>query len=189
MLIGQTPLEWPEILNHSVAIGVLMFIGTLSFLWYKRTYGVDGTDTKKSANRLECEKNESANRVECEKKNSDTLAASQVTLVELKDLAAMQQERCGVHANGLAVVATKLGEVDTDAGAARVASETVAKEWGNVNHKEFRTPPMLDALTHTVDMLEKMEIRRGYADECREEFVLLRSQIQEIKREMTRGTP
>ena len=177
MIFAQTPLAWPEILNHSVAIGVVLFFG-IGLAWVaRRLFGVDGIITRQT--------DVASASLETTTK---TLVAQTITLDKLEANATAQQGLCVRHASALETVGGSMAAVDQSLAATREASESVAKEWGHVNHQEFRTPPILDALTHTVDMLEKMEIRRGHADECREEFALLRSQIAEIKREMTRGT-
>lgn len=192
MILAQTPLAWPEILNHSVAIGVVIFFG-LGLTWtFKRLFGIDGVITKSS----------DRNAVMMEKYGE--------TLVELKDLNVSQQQLCSAHAGSMKTLENFSGEMirlhnDPNSTFATVGikeelsglkngvgetiehSKVMANQWGDKNHKEYRTPPLLDALSHTVDMLEKMEVRRGHADECREEFVLLRSQIADVKKEMTGG--
>lgn len=205
MIFAQTPLVWPEILNHSVAIGVALFCG-YGLIWItKRLFGTEGIITKGS------------------ERNAETMEKFSETLIELTNLNRSQQDLCSAHAGSMKVMerfSEKMIELHTDPESTfstvglrekldsmGIAVDTASDDrkkiieqvdehtgyhehmhetWGKVNPAEFRVPPMLDALMHTVDMLEKMEARHGHADECREDFVLLRSQIQEIKREMTR---
>ena len=171
MIAQVPPLDWPEMLNHSVAIAVLAFIATWAIAYYKRTYGIEGTDTK-----------ESAARVACAKENAKTLAASQVTLVELKDLSARQQTLCGAHANGLVQVTTGLATAEGNAVATRTAAERVNEEWGGVRHEEFRTPPVLDVLFKMVKTAEVVIAKDG--SDCEAEFRELRDEITEAKTRM-----
>lgn len=200
MIFAQTPLAWPEILNHSVAIGVLLFIGTLVFMWYKRTYGNDGTATKESANRIECDKEESLTRIACAKKVSETLAASQVTLVELKNVMVAQQSSCDKHANAVThicaveesllhsfdrevIIATEdrkkiLKQVDEHTG----YHENMHETWGKVNPMEFRVPPVLDAILHIIDTAEELA-PKGDTD-CIEKLRELRKNVKGVKDKM-----
>ena len=175
MIFAQTPLvNWPEMLNHSVALAVLAFIGTLIMMYYKRTYGVDGTDTK-----------ESASRVENNAKNSETLAASQVTLVELKDLAARQQQLCGIHSTGIVQITTELTAVEDKLDITVDATEAMANQWGDKNHKEYRTEPVINSILHAIDTVEKLTAKcdSDYSEDLR----LLRAKIQDEKTQMQRG--
>ena len=150
--------------NQGVAIGVLSFIGGC-WLWYlKRTYGKEGTETRRTESSIECEKLNSA------------------TLIELKDLAASQQRQCGRHALSMETVETELDSVDGKLDAVIESSKSIADEWADVNHKEFRTPPILDAIVRVIKTVEALE-KKGWRD-CEGELRELRGEIEEIKARM-----
>ena len=161
-------------LNHSVAIGVLVFIGSAAMWWLKRTYGADGTATKLAES-----------RIACDEKNSETMAGNRTTLVQLKDLAANQQQLCGRHAVALEIVGTELVGVEGKLDKAVDATAAMATQWGNKNHKEYQTVPVLDAMLHTIDAAEALAAKCGC--ECGDELRALRGKIADEKTQMQRG--
>jgi hypothetical protein len=176
LILAQLPIPegWAEVLNHSVAIGVIMFIGFVAVWWLKRTYGVDGTATK-----------ESEARIECGLANAKTMAANQITLIELKDLSAKQQQLCGQHASALITVGTELDGLEGKVGRTVIASEKMCDMWAGRNHREYKTSYLVDLAMEAIDTLGQVANKCDL--DCAAELQSLRTKAADAKNHMQRG--
>ena len=174
MILAQTPLDWAELLQHSALVAFALAAGGTGFWLLKREYGAGGNRDKLMAS-----------RIACDGKNSETMAGNRTTLVQLKDLAANQQQLCGRHAVALEIVGTELVGVEGKLDKAVDATAAMANQWGNKNHKEYQTVPVLDAMLHTIDAAEALAAKCGC--ECGEELRALRGKIADEKTQMQRG--
>jgi hypothetical protein len=136
---------------------VLTFVAGCFVWWLRRTYGKDGTDTKKNET-----------DIACLLKNTETLA-------KLEANATRQLDSCGRHLVDLEHVDDKLTQtVD--------ATGKMASQWGDKNHREYRTPPILDALMHMVYTAGVLSDKEGR--DCKQELLELRTNLESIKTRM-----
>ena len=171
-LFGQTPSHWAELLNHSVAIGVLAFIGVTATWWLRRTYGKEGTDTRRAEVQMACEQ-----------KNSDTMAANAITLVELKNLAASQQDLCSRHAGALEKVSSGLTQVSDEIKTNADAAEELALKYKSPRH--YKTTYLVDLAGEMVDTFGRIAKNKGL--DIDDDLEPLRTKVTEAKLHMHPG--
>jgi len=165
-------MNWAELMNHSVAIAVLLFVGT-TIRWYlKRTYGKDGTDTKL----VEAQ-------TQCELKNSETMAGNATTLVEIKNLAASQQELCRQHVGGLQQVGDELVQLNQGVQANRESAERFEVLYKSPRH--YKTTYLVDLAGELIDTFARIAKKNGLDFDT--DLESLRARITAVKHEMHEG--
>ena len=187
MILAQTPFDWAEVLNHSVAIGVVLFFG-MGLIWLtKRLFGSDGIITRSA------------------ERSAATMEKYGDSLVALTDLNRSQQTLCSAHAGSMKVLEQfsermielhtdpestfstvglreKLEGIDANAKKAVANSMVMAETWAKRNHREYRTPPVLDAMIHIIETAEELAPRCNC--DCQTELRSLRQKIEGVKAKM-----
>lgn len=176
MIIGQG-LEWPVVLNQSVAIGVVMFFGWIIIYVTRRTIGEKGIWTI-------------SNQI-----STESLAKNTETLIQLSECARNQQTACGKVEPALAELTSataQLIQMHSDPESVFATVETNKKlsavgeytdhmydKWGEIDPSQWRTEPVLDGLIHLVDTAEKIAAKTKC--ECGGELQMLRSKIADLR--------
>ena len=173
-MFAQAPMIWPEILQHSALVGVVLFFGYGLAYITKRLFGEDGIITNQTTIA-------SASLV----KTTETLVAQTITLDKLEANATAQQGLCVRHAAALETVGVELDGVEGKLDKTVDATTTMAEQWGGRNHHEYKTGPILDAMLHAIDTAESLAMKCNC--ECGDEMRSLRGKIAEVKEHMQRG--
>jgi hypothetical protein len=181
LIFAQSSLIPTNVFDHGIAVAAVGFVGWFIIYVTKRTLGEKGIWTLSNENSMKA------------------LNVNTQTLLDIKTIIRGQQESCEKHAAAMEHICVaeesmgeKLQAAIAEAAASRASIEervvavhehtTSLEPWGDLNPREFRTPPVLDAMLHTIDTAEKLAAKCDC--DCGDELKSLREKIQSVREKM-----
>ena len=164
-MIGQIPKLWFDILDHSVALAVVLFFGVALWWGARRLFGDNGLIT------------------ESMKVSSEAVKTNTETLTQLKEHHVSQFQLCSRHAQAMEDVSGGQQMLDAKITATLVATQGLAAAWASEHSDQFKVAPVLDAMLLAVDTASMMAERFERSDfisdltDLRRDIKLIRSRV------------